>query len=436
MILYTADHANLPALLESSFNKMLRDLAERYTLWMSSGRRLGKGGFGSLFEMAGASMKNQLEYMSSDAGLVAQFRAMQVRYAFCVDSDRNVSDVLAAFFLRMLRSGIGNVLAPLESAPEDTTLIMCLFWQWLGQYISSQTNTIEAEQSCYTHLTRLVSKMMLGHEDSQFRNTCRVFVWVEQDKQDRLELGRDHTILQSWMGTAVVKAGEPKTRYDQGHASPIRLFITKTKYKAVGDLEIYCYGLLLPIRGKIRVEYANSLDDAADALYALYYQAMTNGKFAQAKAPIIGKEANIYGNWIAYDDWIKLSSTIRNRATPITTDDTRTPNFFVVGLPRYQKESIVSKIAKIEQPTRNADSGGFTANVTFENGLHLEASLDWRIRAPEQYVEGEVYCPQCETVYNSVSECGMKDVKAYTPLCGPCLDRLGEDTNFDNLIDV
>lgn len=433
---YTGAPVSLLEPLVKSWLRTQPKLMERFTVAMLYEPTRLPGSFGLHFEMGDASMSQLLEYMNSDAGLVDQFRAMQSRFVFSDGSLASASNALTAFFQRMCSSGIGTVFATLPSVPVGTELIMNHFWQWLNQYISSPMLSIANGQKCYENLTRLVTQMMLGKADSQFRQGARLFIWVEQDVQNPFDLSKDYKIVKTWTGVAATRfSSESKTQLDNQNSKPARLYICECKAVKFGDLVTYAHGIL--VGSKIaNFDFADSQEEAAERCYESFYSILTAWKFSKAKEAANGKQAIIFGNWINFDEWLAMPAKSRKLVQAISNDE-RNNKVFVIGLPKMQKETLVTEIQSIKRPTRSFDLSDFTADVSFENGVKLSASLDWRVYKPEQYVEGEVYCTKCKALYGGVSGCDMRDVKSYGPLCGPCRDNMVDTgADLDNLMDV
>lgn len=359
-------------------------------------------------------MSPKFEYMLSDAGLVSQFRAMQRNYVFYDAKLEVVSSALSPFFQRMCNSGIGDVLARLEWVPEGTDLIMTLFWQWCNKLNLPQTKMIE----------RLLNTMMLGYPDSPFRQCNHLFVWGDRNSVDPMNLEKDYIIYESFSCRPALKSGIKDRKITA------TLFVTTAKTKDT-RLKVYAGGIE-SVGRKVKPKFHASFNDAVEYTYQEYYALLTRAKFFDAKLANVGKDAIIYGNWIGTDS--KLSD-IKKNAKATFISDKKDNQIFVVGLPRLQKDSIISKIKAINHGGRTFYVSDFTATVEFENGITLNQSLDWKVHKPEQYVEGEVFCDNCKQLFGDLTTCDMKEVKTIGPICGPCIDKIMETTDIEGLFE-
>ena len=369
-------------------------------------------------------------------GIAEQFKAMQKKMVF-LDPYANVSDMMEAFFERMIRSDIGPALETFEDPPEGTDIVMLQFYRWLANHSDHPWLRNATGERCYLNLARLVKQMQLIREDGPFTQMNRFFIWTPQSTYFSVKLPVEYEMKKTWYASASVRAGHSveKTRMDNTHSGQhAKLYITECNIKEM-KLPTFAYSVEFG-RKILGTGFKATQIEAAEAAYHLFYEALTAFKYGGALEPKEGKEVVIYGNWMSEDEYNKARNTKPFQyAVAVIKDDERNDQVFVIGLQRFTKEKITSRIKRIQRAGRPyMDSSSFSLDVTFENGAKLSASLDWKVVNPEQHIEGEVYCKQCKQLYGGIGSCDMRMVETVGPLCGPCRDHLQDNGHLDDTL--
>lgn len=372
---------------------------------------------------------NMLRHMNTPAGILEQFHVMQGKMC-SFEPVADVSPMLEAFFERMLRTDLVLFFQLFETAPPGTELILLQFWKWLSCHGVGDWRRMKSIGTCYEHLSRLVKTMQLIREDGPFTQAMRFFVWGEQSAYTSVKLTVEYKPVKTWSASASVRvgSGDKATRLDNTHkGTHAKLYITECEIR---DLKMPTFHYSVEWGKKILgVGNKATKMEAAEAAMALFYSALTAHKYALALEPKEGKEAEVYGNWMSEDEYNAARNTKAFQyAVAVLRSDERNDQVFVVGLQRFTKEKITTRIERIQRAGRPyMDSSSFSLDVTFEEGFTLSASLDWKVINLETHIEGEVYCKQCKQLYGGTSGCYMRMVETIGPLCGPCRDHLQDN---------
>jgi hypothetical protein len=404
----------LQTLLASTSRYILKTAAQLYIKATYGTGSVRAESYGSFLATAGFSMKNMLEYMRTNAGVVEQFRVVQEMFPCKGVNTAPVPSALLSFFQRIHASGITHVYKEWESVPKDIELIMTQYWVWL------RNSNLPIDE----HLTELIRKMQIKRDDSILNKSHRVVLWERSGTYDPHNVDKFYKINKTWLGKSVAMATNDVTTFD---TSSIKLWLLDVTNKTV-PVKAYVWCLFAGNAFKGQGVKDNK-EDACEELYHCFFDLMTKFKYREASLPLDGKEVVVYGNWLSEEEFLSKKMD-KNKA--IRTD-MRTMEVFCVGLPSLQKETYHTKIIDYKITSRYAHSH-LDYLIEIEEGLEL-TSEHCRVYNTQRYVNGEVYCSSCKQLYESPVAGDVCEVRGYMPMCGPCRDELALKIDLESLVD-
>jgi len=286
--------------------------------------------------------------------------------------------------------------------------------------------------------------MMIRGENSITERSNRIFVWQDRGKYTPVHVPGIGVVLQTWSArVSKTEKSEPKGPYDGPNCD---LYITKAQGSRDLAIITYVWGIVTNTRsgtGNVASGYAKTREEAAEQLYVQWYTRHTNALFHKARMPARNKEVVLLGTWVTADDYHAAPTQVKERAiiVPDVATDVRDGKLFLLSWWKNKSEKAVTRIKDCtylrRQYHHDPSVEPFDWQIELESGLKLSESLDWYIRCPEQYVEGEVFCPSCRAAIGGVQSIGMRWVRSFGAMCGPCLDKKIEVESMpDDLSDV
>lgn len=260
--------------------------------------------------------------------------------------------------------------------------------------------------------------MRLKLPDDSILDRCRtVFDWKVQQsnplegwKPPHYKIGK---FLQAWNCQPIGTEATP------GEKAP-RLFICRYDSTDVPlEYVIMRNDSFLFKRGP-----STSMEHAAEKCYQYWHEMRTVEKCKEALQPKPGRTLVLFGTWV--DDQVVIDEPAKYKGRTYPGDDTRENLTFVHG---DGPDKIEAKVAKLLKPRANAP---IEHEILLESGFIIKTSLDWRVKQPQQYIEGDVMCKQgeggsgdgiCQAI-GSVESLDMRYVHGYGLLCGICMDHL------------
>lgn len=263
----------------------------------------------------------------------------------------------------------------------------------------------------------------------------RIFAWLDRGERMAAEDYLPHKPkgkVREITGRASRKEKiEAEGPLDNPH-STLHIFTFK---RDIGGVDLECFYWQLRHGNSRTGNYANSIEEAAECAVKHWYKATTAVKFVRARAPQGHHRVVLLGSWITNDEYQAYKRKDLLTVIPDANSDDRTEErMFVLGYPS-NKSKVVLKARNISRlkgtVPENVDPQNYA--LTLESGLKIESSLDWYLFKPEDRVQGEVQCCNCEIVGDKAMM-DMLWVRGTGPVCGPCRDDLFDKNKLDDAL--
>jgi hypothetical protein len=341
--------------------------------------------------------------MGFRAKVVREFQQAKKRHDYVTGKVGSAWIALQENFQKWNNSATLLALTPASGDLTAIRSIMTLFLGHVAQCIQHRTSSI-AKTIALEFIRSHAMKLKLP--DNSMLDRCQtVFDWkvvnnnpLQGWKPPHYKLGN---FLQAWQCTPIPSK--------EGRDSS--LFIIRYDTKDI-PLE---YVVLRNDRFLFKRGPSLAMEHAAEKTYQYWFEMITQEKCKAALEPRPGRTIVVFGTWVADDVVLNTPEVFRTRIYP--GSDTRDNLTFVHG-PGTDK--LEAKVVKILKPRASTP---IEHELLLESGFTVKTSLDWRVKHPQQYIEGEVMCKQCECI-DTITHGDYRYVHGFGLVCGVCHDYL------------
>lgn len=363
--------------------------------------------YGSYSEAVVWWQRTKYASMEYRAEIVRNLLALQGMRFFSHDKNVSVLSALHERFQKLSDSATLLALTPASGDLMGIRSIMTLLREYVAQHILPQTSSI-GKTIALEFLRSHAMKLKLS-ENSILDRCTTVFDWkVKQDNP-----------LQGWKNPPY-KVGKFLQAWE---CRPLTSEKGKTSLQEP-DLFIIRYDssdvpLEYVIKRNNRYLYKRgpsiSMEHAAEKTYQYWHEMVTTEKCKAALQPTPGRTIVLFGQWV--DDQIIIDDPAKYKGRIYPGNDEKENLTFVHG---SGPDKIEGKVAKILKPRA---STSIEQELLLESGFIVKTSLDWRVKHPQQYIEGDAMCQKCECI-DTVAHGDYRYIHGFGLTCGVCMDHL------------
>lgn len=351
--------------------------------------------------------------MQNRVATVKQLRKIQGRLSSL--KGKNYA-ALGAFHQDFQKICKPDTFLALTGATEEVTalpLAMTLFWEYVNEIYLPTITPIERR---YVALCMRSLMMEIKIENSILDRCETAFGWTPSDVNP--------TVMSRIMPHYKSQLGNWVTAYKAIIIPPVgrgiqdQLFINQYQ---TGQLS-FEYIIKSP-NGKIwKRAPASSFEHAAEKAYHSWFEMYTEEVVKDALTPKKDKTVTLIGGWIDEEEFFMHKLKYQGNVIP-HFDDTRDCRRFVLGAGHIHIDDVIIQVVtpRIQDPLGQ--------ELFLKSGHLLKMSLDWRIKKPEQYIQGEVICKKCGVI-GKVQTANMLYVHGFGLTCSPCIDYMTEHGSF------
>jgi hypothetical protein len=321
-------------------------------------------------------------YDDAVADFVARLRSTQERL-LCSEWSQFAPGAIADQEWSSLYGTTRFGLAVAQSWPEHISWITTLFVEWCDTIRDTEHEHAVSLGKAADNLRKLLNAMKLQCDGSIMEyELSRQFVWLRQRNKPTHAL-TGFKVEESWFGRVTRSNREYASFGLDGNGSELYIY---TQEVLPGLITYHWYIAGTGRRNVIARGTSSTLEWAAEQIYREYFGLITNSLFTRAMQPEVGKEIVVFN-----------------------TD-------------RSKFNGIITKAEKINP--RQTDPFNWRLVV---DGKYEVTGLDWYVRKPEQYIEGNypLQCRRCQHV--SPKAFDIRWVQGYGPLCGPSRDNYWDE---------